>query len=79
MIKKITILALIFSHLNSFSQTTLKVMGRNLTLTTGQTVVLRGVNYPIINEGSISLNNPAQYQAYIDQVAQTGANAIRIP
>jgi mannan endo-1,4-beta-mannosidase len=78
-IKKITILAAILLHLNSFSQTTLKVVGRNLTLTTGQTVVLRGVNYPIINEGAISLSNPAQYQSYIDQVAQTGANAIRIP
>lgn len=79
MIKKIALLAFIFLHLNCFSQTTLKVVGRNLTLTTGQTIVLRGVNYPIINEGAISLSNPAQYQPYIDQVALTGANAIRIP
>jgi len=79
MIKKIALLAVIFLHLNCFSQTTLKVVGRNLTLTNGQTVILRGVNYPIINEGSISLNNPAQYEPYIDQVALTGANAIRIP
>ena len=40
---------------------------------------MRGVNYPLINEGSISLSNAAQYQSYIDQVALTGANSIRIP
>ncbi len=78
-LKKISTLFILVIGLNSFSQTTLKVVGRDLTLTNGQTVILRGVNYPIINEGSISLSNPTQYQAYIDQVAITGANTIRIP
>jgi mannan endo-1,4-beta-mannosidase len=77
--KNIFLPAVLFLCLNSFSQTTLKVVGQNLTTPSGQTVVLRGVNYPIINEGSISLSNPTQYQAYIDQVALTGANCIRIP
>ncbi len=78
--KQITILVLFFAGCVSYSQTqtTLKVVGKNLTLTNGQTVILRGVNYPIIDEGSISLSNPAEYQPYIDQVALTGANAIRL-
>lgn len=60
-------------------QQTLKVVGKNLTLTSGETVVLRGINYPIIDDGSISLANAAQYRHKIDEVAKTGANAIRIP
>ena len=76
--KKQFLFLLVFQLVAS-AQTTMKVVGHNLTTPAGQTVVLRGVNYPIINEGSISLSNPAQYQAYIDQVALTGANAIRIP
>lgn len=66
-------------NFNTQAQGTMKVIGQNLTTPSGQTVVLRGVNYPIINEGSISLSNPTQYQAYIDQVALTGANCIRLP
>ena len=57
----------------------MKVQGSNLVTTNGQTIVLRGINYPILNEGSISISNASQYQNYIDQVALTGANAIRIP
>lgn len=64
---------------NSQQQQTLKVVGKNLTTTSGQTVVLRGINYPIIDDGSISLTNAAQYQHKIDEAAKTGANAIRIP
>lgn len=78
MIKKLFLFFLVF-QLIATAQSTMKVVGRNLTTPAGQTVVLRGVNYPIINEGSISLSNPVQYQAYINQVALTGANAIRIP
>lgn len=40
---------------------------------------MRGVNYPLINQGNISLSNAASYQFYIDEVAKTGANTIRIP
>lgn len=60
-------------------QTTLQVVGKNLISANGQTIILRGVNYPLINQGEISLDNPAGYQAYIDEVANTGANAVRIP
>lgn len=57
----------------------LHVEGKDLVTPAGQHVVLRGVNYPLINEGSISLDNAAAYEAYIDEVANTGANAVRIP
>ncbi len=60
-------------------QQTLKVVGKNLTQTNGQTIVMRGINYPIIDDGSISLTNAAQYQHKIDEAAKTGANTIRIP
>lgn len=60
-------------------QQTLKVVGKNLTMTSGETVVLRGINYPIIDDGSISLANTTQYRHKIDEAAKTGANAIRIP
>lgn len=77
--KNIFVLLLIPLSLFAQIQTTLKTVGRNLTLTNGQNIILRGINYPIINEGSISLSNPSQYRAYIDQVALTGANTIRLP
>lgn len=60
-------------------QQTLKVVGKNLTLATGEMLVLRGINYPIIDDGTISLANATQYQHKIDEAAKTGANAIRIP
>lgn len=60
-------------------QTTLKVVNKNLTLTNGQTVVLRGINYPILDQGDISLSDATAVHNYIDQVALTGANCIRIP
>jgi mannan endo-1,4-beta-mannosidase len=60
-------------------QNTLQVVGKNLTSLNGQTIILRGVNYPLINQGDISLDNAPDYQSYIDEVANTGANAVRIP
>lgn len=57
----------------------LQVQNQNLVTPQGQTIILRGVNYPILDEGAISLNNASQYEYYIDQVALTGANSIRIP
>jgi mannan endo-1,4-beta-mannosidase len=58
-------------------QTTLQVVGKNLTLTNGQSIVLRGINYPFIDE-NIDMTNPVSYKAVIDEAAKTGANAIRI-
>lgn len=57
----------------------LQVIGTQLQDSLGNEVILRGVNYPIINQGEISLANVAGYKSYIDQVALTGANSIRIP
>ncbi|AEA46016.1 cellulase family glycosylhydrolase [Fluviicola taffensis] len=60
-------------------QNTLQVVGKNLTSINGQNIILRGVNYGLINQGDISLADAAGYQSYIDEVANTGANAVRIP
>ena len=64
--------------LQNYSQT-LHVEGKDLITTTGQNIVLRGINYPIIDEGLTTLRNPAQYQYKIQEAAKTGANAIRLP
>ena len=60
-------------------QATLEVDGKILTTVSGQQITLRGINYPVIDDGSISLSNTVQYQHKIDQAALTGANAMRIP
>jgi len=70
---------LFFGYLAFAQQTTLEVNGKILTTISGQEITMRGINYPIIDDGSISLSNSAQYQHKIDQAALTGANAIRIP
>lgn len=57
---------------------TITVSGKNLVLSGGQSFVLRGINYPIIDEGLATLGNPTQYKFKIDEAAKTGANAIRI-
>ena len=77
--KLFSILLVAFALLANAQQTTLKVVNKNLTLTTGQNVVLRGINYPILDQGDISLSNTVAVHNYIDQVALTGANCIRIP
>jgi|SRR6218665_714045 len=79
--KNISLIALflLFTLNACAQQQTLKVVGKNLTQTNGQTIVMRGINYPIIDDGNISLTNLAQMQHKIDEAAKTGANAIRIP
>lgn len=57
---------------------TITVSGKNLVLPGGQSLILRGVNYPIIDEGLPTLGSPARYRFKIDEAAKTGANAIRI-
>ncbi|HEY8957001.1 cellulase family glycosylhydrolase [Chitinophaga sp.] len=57
---------------------TITVSGKNLVLAGGQSFVLRGINYPIIDEGLPTLGTPARYKFKIDEAAKTGANAIRI-
>lgn len=75
----ILLLALVCTFHGNSQQNTLQVVGKNLTLTNGQAIILRGVNYGLINQGDISLADASAYQDYIDEVANTGANAIRIP
>ncbi|WP_430406854.1 cellulase family glycosylhydrolase [Fluviicola sp.] len=73
------LIALISAFHATSQQNTLQVVGKNLTSINGQTIILRGVNYGLINQGDISLDDAAGYQDYIDEVANTGANAVRIP
>lgn len=77
--KLFSILLVAFALYVNAQQTTLKVVNKNLTLTNGLNVVLRGINYPILDQGDISLSNTVAVHNYIDQVALTGANCIRIP
>lgn len=78
MIKKITLILLFGFNIIAFSQqTTLQVVGKNLTLTNGQNIILRGVNYTFIDE-TIDMTNPASYQYYINEASKTGANSFRI-
>lgn len=59
---------------------TLKVVGPELRKVNGSEVVLKGVNYNLLDDGAIYLTQNAQtYMNYIDQVALTGSNSIRIP
>lgn len=77
--KKFLIYSLILLQSFAFAQqTTLKVVGKNLTLTNGQTIILRGVNYPFIDDGNLDMTNPLSYKSRIDELAKTGANSIRI-
>lgn len=75
----VTFALLVLTLVSHAQQTTLQVLGKNLMTTSGQTVTLRGINYPIIDDGSISLSNMTQYRHKIDEAAKTGANAIRLP
>jgi mannan endo-1,4-beta-mannosidase len=80
--KKITFIIVLLLSVYGYSQsvqTTLQVEGRHLTLTNGDTITLRGINYPLIDDGDVSLTNASQYQHKIDQAALTGANCIRLP
>ncbi|WP_290843095.1 cellulase family glycosylhydrolase [Flavobacterium sp.] len=77
--KKLYMSLLLIGSIAFAQQTTLEVNGKVLTTVSGQQITLRGINYPIIDDGTISLSNATQYQHKIDQAALTGANAIRIP
>lgn len=57
----------------------LQVVGNQIQDSLGNEVILRGVNYPIIDDYNIQLNNYSSVEAKIDQVALSGANCIRFP
>lgn len=75
--KKIFLLSVLIPLLN-FAQT-MYVEGKDLYTADGQKITLRGINYPIIDEGTGTMGNQNQYRFKIDEAAKTGANAIRIP
>ncbi|MDR2206185.1 MAG: cellulase family glycosylhydrolase [Flavobacteriaceae bacterium] len=56
----------------------MQVSGKNVKDANGNTVTLRGINYPILDQGEIDFNTNS-FQYYIDEFAKTGANTIRIP
>lgn len=76
---KTTVLFVFLGFLQALFCQTFQVEGKTLTSGSGQEIILRGINYPIIDDGNISLSNTSQYQHKIDQAAMTGANALRIP
>ncbi|MFN0203250.1 MAG: glycoside hydrolase family 5 protein [Bacteroidia bacterium] len=74
--KKIALFSfLVWAISSTFAQpaATLFTTGRYIIGNCGDTIVLKGVNYAAYNWGY----NPNQLR--IDQIAQTGANAVRIP
>lgn len=76
--KKLFLFSILIAPLLNFAQT-MYVEGKDLFTASGQKITLRGINYPIIDEGLTTLANPVQYKFKIDEAAKTGANALRIP
>lgn len=56
----------------------LGVSGKYITKN-GSDIILRGINYPIIDDGNINLASASSYQFYLNEASKTGANAIRLP
>lgn len=63
--------------INAFAQTELHVDGRALKKPDGTTVVLRGVNSGLAEDGNYDLSDLNSCKNYIDQIAMSGANTIR--
>jgi mannan endo-1,4-beta-mannosidase len=76
--KKIAVYLFIFFGTIASAQN-LQVVGNQLKDSLGNEVILRGVNYPIIDDYAIQLNNYSSVETKIDQVALSGANCIRFP
>lgn len=72
----LVLLTALFS-INATAQTELKVDGRNLKKPDGTSVVLRGVNSGLAEDGNYDLSNLNACKNYIDQIAMSGANTIR--
>lgn len=81
--KKLLVIASLFASNSLFlaqQATTMYVQNGKLYKKDGQKIVLRGMNYNLLDNGNIIMTNNSQsYKAFIDQVALTGANSIRIP
>jgi len=66
----------LFGITSLFAQT-LQVNGSSLQDFNGNNIVLRGVNYPIIDDYNVQLDDFQAVEDKIDQVAMSGANCIR--
>lgn len=73
--KKNIYLSFLLIHSLFFSQ--LGVSGKYITKN-GNNVILRGINYPFIDDGNINLASASSYQYYLNEASKTGANAMRI-
>jgi mannan endo-1,4-beta-mannosidase len=77
--KKLLLFAGLFAMVFIAQAQPMHVDGKLLKTAAGNTIILRGMNYPIMDDGNVDLNNASGYQTLIDQYAMTGANCIRIP
>jgi mannan endo-1,4-beta-mannosidase len=68
---------LLFLLMYSFAFSQMGVSGKYITKN-GNNVILRGINYPFIDDGNINLTSPSSYQYYLNEASKTGANAMRI-
>lgn len=57
----------------------LQVDGHMLEDANGNPIVLRGINYPVIDDYNVRLDHAAEVEQKIDQLAMTGANCVRFP
>lgn len=64
---------------NIVSAQHLQVDGSLLEDANGNTIILRGINYPMIDDYDVRLDNSAEVESKIDQLAMTGANCVRFP
>lgn len=80
MMKKVLLIVIGLISLGLSAQNHMYVNNGKLYNIHAEQVVLRGVNYNILDNGSVKmLANTNTYKPLIDQVALSGANAIRIP
>lgn len=60
------------------TRSALYVSGTSLKNQQGDSILLKGINTGMVENGNISLTNATDYNAYIDEMAKTGANAVRM-
>ncbi|CAN5157135.1 hypothetical protein BH09BAC1_BH09BAC1_08160 [soil metagenome] len=75
--KQILLIGIALISLTLSAQTELRVDGRTLKQADGTSIVLRGVNSGIAEDGNYDLADLNACKNYIDQIAMSGANTIR--
>ena len=77
------VMCMAFVFLTQFyksQETTIHIKQGKLYKPNGEKLTLRGVNYNFMDNGNILMTSTQQtFKTYVDEVAKTGANAIRIP